>query len=168
VLDLDLQTYLVSVLQRQDRMSMAAGVESRVPFLDHEFVEMAVRVPVSRLFEHGRGKAPLRRMARNIIPDEVIQRPKIGFQVPISQWMKQDRGLGRLLAWLCDDQAQDRKIWEAEQVRSLIQAHRRGTADNSDILWSLLALEIWARLWLDGTDHHTLREQILRSVEQKA
>ena len=160
-LDLDLRTYLVSVLQRQDRMSMASGVESRVPFLDHELVDFALRIPLEQLFEGKRGKAILRHVAAGRIPDAIINRPKVGFSIPLAAWMRQGHELGHLLGWLTDERAADRHIWKVDRVRQLVADHQAGKADCSNILWSLLSFEVWARVWLDGTPHEKLKDEIL-------
>ena len=159
-LDLDFRTYLVSVLQRQDRMSMASGVESRVPFLDFDLVDFALKIPVQQLFEGKRGKAILRHVAAGQIPNEIINRPKCGFSMPMATWMRNDNGLGGLLGWLCDERADSRHIWKIDPMRQLVDDHRSGRADNSTFLWSILSFEVWARIWFDGTPHEKLKEQI--------
>jgi len=165
VLDMDLKTYLVSVLQRQDRMSMASGVESRVPFLDHELVEQVLRIPVYQHFEEGRGKAVLRHIARGRIPDEILDRPKTGFSLPLAEWMRNPHGLGGLLAWLTDERAMGRQIWRGDVIRARVIEHQQATHNHADLLWPLLAFEIWARIWLDGTRHEQLSEEILHTMK---
>ncbi|MEI8122922.1 MAG: asparagine synthase (glutamine-hydrolyzing), partial [bacterium] len=159
-LDLDLRTYLVSVLQRQDRMSMASGVESRVPFLDHELVDFALTIPVGQLFEGLRGKAILRHVAAGRIPDAIITRPKLGFSIPLACWMRQGKTLGGLLDWLYDERAAARRIWKIDPMRQLVTDHRSGKTDNSIALWSFLSFEVWSRIWLDGTSHERLKEEM--------
>ena len=163
ILDLDLRAYLVSVLQRQDRMSMAAGVESRVPFLDHELVQAALQIKVGRLFRRARGKAPVRRIAKGLVPDPVLKRAKVGFRVPIAEWMLNPNGLGALLGWLWDESGSSRGIWQPDRVRTLAEQHQRGIVDHSDLLWSLLAFEIWTRIYIDGTPHEQLKSQVLQT-----
>ncbi|MDI6774433.1 MAG: asparagine synthase (glutamine-hydrolyzing) [Verrucomicrobiota bacterium] len=165
IMELDLRTYLPSVLRRQDRMSMAVGLEARVPFLDLEFAGVALEVPVEQLFEGGGSKAILRSAAEGLIPEPIIWRPKIGFRVPMREWMRQDHGLAKLLEWLTDDRAAERRLWRLEPISRLVDQHRRDRADRSDALWGLLALEIWARIWLDGASPALLSEQILRQAK---
>jgi asparagine synthase (glutamine-hydrolysing) len=167
ILDMDLRTYLVSVLQRQDRMSMASGVESRVPFLDHDLVEQVLQIPVDQHFENGRGKAVLRHIARGRIPDEILDRPKTGFSLPLIAWMRNPRGLGGLLDWLSDERASSRGIWKQNLLNAKINEHRQGTHNHSDLLWSALSFELWARIWLDGISHGQLKDQILTTVDRK-
>jgi asparagine synthase (glutamine-hydrolysing) len=166
VLDMDLRTYLVSVLQRQDRMSMASGVESRVPFLDHALVELVLKIPVEQHFADGRGKAVLRRIARGRIPDGVIERPKTGFSLPLASWMRNPHGLGALLPWLYGEQAAARGIWDIDVVRSMAVEHAEGQVNHADALWIILAFEIWARLWLDGVPHEILKTSIMQACAE--
>jgi asparagine synthase (glutamine-hydrolysing) len=164
VLELDLKTYLLTVLQRQDRMSMATAVESRVPFLDHEFVECARRLPDHACFIRGGGKACLRDVAMRWLPREVIERPKIGFRVPVGPWFRRGGGLHALTPWLTDDRATARKLWDPVTVKGMAAAHAAGRGNHADILWGLLSFELWARLWLDGIPVGTLQEALEKTV----
>lgn len=160
-LDIDLKTYLVSVLQRQDRMSMASGVESRVPFLDHELVELVLKISSREHFAGGRGKAILREIAKEFLPDSIIHREKVGFRIPISDWMREGQEMSRLLGWLIDERASQRQIWNVNIVEKLVEEHRYQKSDHSETLWVLLAFEMWARIWLDKTPHEELKQQVL-------
>lgn len=164
VLDLDLRTYLVSVLQRQDRMSMANGVESRVPFLDNALIDLALKIPVGHHFADGRGKGVLRRIARGRIPDAVMDRPKTGFSLPIGSWLRNRGGLGALLPWLHDERAAARGVWDVNVVRAMAVEHCEGRANHADALWIILAFEVWARLWLDGVPHEQLTTAIMSTT----
>src|SRR5216684_862061 len=85
----DLQTYLVELLMKQDQMSMAASIESRVPFLDHELVEHVVRMP-SRFKVRGlTTKVVLREALRKRVPREILRRRKLGFPVPFGRWARE-------------------------------------------------------------------------------
>src|SRR5207245_374472 len=84
----DLQTYLVELLTKQDRMSMAASIESRVPFLDHELVEHVVALPERFKVRGWTTKAVLREALRNRVPREILQRKKMGFPVPFASWLQ--------------------------------------------------------------------------------
>jgi len=164
VLRMDLLTYLVSVLQRQDRMGMASGVEARVPFLDHKFVELAIKLPVAALFDGNRGKAVVRRMAAGYLPESILSRGKVGFAVPVERWMRYGGDCGRLLSWLCMDRAGDRGLWQMDALKHLVEQHRDGSENHEAILWSLLSLELWMRLWIDGESHETLKHSIQSCV----
>src|SRR5258705_8196987 len=84
----DLQTYLVELLMKQDQMSMAASVESRVPFLDHELVEHAVALPARFKLRGWRTKAILRKALDEVVPRAILQRRKMGFPVPVGRWFR--------------------------------------------------------------------------------
>ena len=85
----DLQTYLVELLMKQDQMSMAASIESRVPFLDHELVEHVVRTPVRFKIRGLTTKAILREALRDRVPREILHRRKLGFPVPFGRWARE-------------------------------------------------------------------------------
>jgi asparagine synthase (glutamine-hydrolysing) len=150
-LSLDLHTYLVSILHRMDKMSMAAGVEARVPFLDHELVEFAVRIPSQWKFTFPdfETKAILKKLALKRLPREIVYRKKSGFGVPIPQWMRINDGLGRYLDLLGTKQFMNRELFHKEIVGSLVEGHRSGKQDNSDLLWELINLEVWFQLFID-------------------
>ncbi|NQU41432.1 MAG: asparagine synthase (glutamine-hydrolyzing) [Lentisphaerae bacterium] len=164
-LDVDRRAYLTNVLHRQDRMSMACAIESRVPFLDHRVVEFSMQLGRDALMGGIQGKQILRRVARNFLPAAITFQPKIGFRVPLSLWFQRERGLGGLLHWLHDERAAMRGIWDPEKARTVIAEHQTGTADWSDLLWVLLTFEVWARLRLDGESQEALCDQVYRMTE---
>src|SRR3979490_973934 len=90
ILDADVKTYLVELLMKQDQMSMAASIESRVPFLDHKLVEFAARLPASWKVSGLTTKRVLREAMRGLLPDSILNRPKMGFPVPFSFWMRRE------------------------------------------------------------------------------
>jgi asparagine synthase (glutamine-hydrolysing) len=145
----DLQTYLVRLLMKQDQMSMAASIESRVPYLDHEVVEHVAALP-SRLKLHGfTTKAVLREALKHLVPRPILQRKKMGFPVPVGRWLRgpfwplvEDLVLGpRALA---------RGLFAPPALGRLAQEHRLGIADHADRLWLLMNLELWQRVFVDG------------------
>src|SRR6266508_6827478 len=84
----DLQTYLVELLMKQDQMSMAASIESRVPFLDHEFVEHVAALPGRLKLRGWQTKAVLRAALRDLVPREILTRRKMGFPAPVGRWLR--------------------------------------------------------------------------------
>ncbi len=149
VLDVDRQAYLTSVLQRQDRMSMAAAIESRVPFLDHRVVEFSMGLERAAMLQKSEGKAVVRAVAADLLPSTTIAQPKIGFRVPLTRWFSKDKGLGALLRWVHDDRAGDRGIWRPDWAARVVERHKAGKEDHTDLLWVLLTFELWARLYVD-------------------
>jgi len=145
----DLKGYLVELLMKQDKMSMAASIESRVPFLDHHLVEFCAAVPPSLKLRGMTGKYLLRRAMRGRLPARILHRPKLGFPVPLAGWL---RGPWRDFAhdMLLDDTARQRGLYDPAVVGRLLEAHGDGRSDESDRIWTLLNLELWHRTFLDG------------------
>ena len=140
---------------KQDQMSMAASIESRVPFLDHKLVEFAAALPPRLKLRGFTTKWILRQAVRSILPAEILSRPKMGFPVPFGLWM---RGGWNDMARdvLLDSRARQRGIVDAGEVERLLAAHRSGAAQGADAIWSLLNLELWYRTFIDGGGVQTL------------
>jgi asparagine synthase (glutamine-hydrolysing) len=145
----DLKTYLVELLMKQDQMSMAASIESRVPFLDHRLVEFAAALPPRMKLRGFKTKWILREAVREILPPEILTRRKMGFPVPFGLWMK-DRWHGVARDVLLDRRTRERGIIDLRAAEDLIEAHASGRRDGADALWSLLNLELWYRTFIDG------------------
>lgn len=139
---LDQLTYLVSILNRQDKMSMAASIESRVPLLDYRIVEFANRLPDNMKQTGAHTKAILKRLAERYLPKEVVYRRKSGFGVPLAAWFRAPGGLGQLaLDWLTDDRLPE---FDGElRAQKLLSDHRTGRADHSEALWAALNYVLW-------------------------
>jgi asparagine synthase (glutamine-hydrolysing) len=151
----DLKVYLVELLMKQDQMSMAASIESRVPFLDHQLVEFAAGLPNKLKLRGFKTKWILREAVRELLPAEILSRPKMGFPVPFGVWM---RGPWNRVAHdvLLDSRSRERGIIEPAAVERLLDAHAAGTANGTDAIWSLLNLELWYRTFIDGDGIQTL------------
>jgi len=151
----DMKTYLVELLMKQDQMSMAASIESRVPFLDHRLVEFASGLPARMKLRGLKTKWILREAVRSVLPPEILTRKKMGFPVPFGVWMRgpwQDVARDVLL----DPRSRQRGIIDPRAVERLISAHAAGTADGADAIWSLLNLELWYRTHIDGGGVQTI------------
>ena len=138
---LDQETFLVSILHRQDKMSMAAAIESRVPFLDYRLVEWANRLPVSLKVTGAGGKALVKELARTLLPAEVVDRRKSGFGVPLARWFREPDGMGARIAALPDSASAD--VFDREVLRRLVAEHRSGQHDHSELLWTALNVATW-------------------------
>jgi asparagine synthase (glutamine-hydrolysing) len=151
----DIKTYLVELLMKQDQMSMAASIESRVPFLDHKLVEFAAGLPARMKLRGFTTKWILREAVRGILPANILSRPKMGFPVPFGMWMREGwQEVARDV--LLDPRACGRGITNPAAVEALISAHASGDADGTDALWSLMNLELWYRTHIDGGGIQTL------------
>ena len=149
VLYADLKTYLVELLMKQDQMSMAASIESRVPFIDHKLVEFAAMLPPFAKLRGLTTKRLLRSAVKGLVPQEILTRRKMGFPVPFGRWM---RGPWSTIARdvLLDRRARERGLFDAHAIERLIDAHAAGRADGGDTLWALINLELWYRTSIDG------------------
>jgi asparagine synthase (glutamine-hydrolysing) len=145
----DLQTYLVELLMKQDQMSMAASVESRVPFLDHQFVEYVAAMPGEYKLRGWRTKAVLREALRDLVPRAILTRPKMGFPTPVGRWL---RGPFRplLQEFVLGPRSLERGLFDPAFVHRLAKEHVNGAQDHGERLWLLMNLEIWQRIFIEG------------------
>jgi asparagine synthase (glutamine-hydrolysing) len=155
LLDADMQTYLHELLMKQDQMSMAASIESRVPFLDHELVEFTAQMPERMKLRGLTTKFVLRKVMRDALPREILRRRKMGFPVPVGQWF---RGPFRSLLddFVLGGRAQERGLFEAAYVEQIVAEHDARVADHSERLWTLMNCEIWHRIFIDGEQPPTI------------
>src|SRR3954468_7276893 len=151
----DLKTYLVELLMKQDQMSMAASIESRVPFLDHHLVEFAAALPPRMKLRGFTTKWILRQAVQTLLPQQILTRRKMGFPVPFAMWTRGTWG-DTARDVLLDSRTRQRGIIDPAAVRRLIDAHQAGTTEGGDAIWSLLNLELWYRTFIDGDGVQTL------------
>jgi asparagine synthase (glutamine-hydrolysing) len=145
LLFLDRRTYLAEgVLAKVDRMSMAHGLEVRSPLLDHEVVELALRVRTADKIKRGEGKRILRRLASELLPDDVVRARKSGFAPPIGSWLRGPLK-GLVAETILRPGAFVAGVIRADALRKMVAEHGSGARDLGQKLWSLLALELWAR-----------------------
>ena len=144
----DTKTYLHELLMKQDQMSMAASIESRVPFLDHKLVEFTARMPREMKLRGNTTKWILREAMKGILPAEILDRPKMGFPVPVGNWF---RGPFKHIVdeFVLGPRAAERGIFDPEFVRNLVAKHNAGE-DHDERIWSLVNFEIWQRRFIDG------------------
>jgi asparagine synthase (glutamine-hydrolysing) len=149
-LDVDVRTYLPDdLLVKVDIATMAHGLEARSPFVDHEVMEFCASLP-SSLKLHGRiKKYLLKQAAAKYLPAAIIERPKMGFGVPVDHWFRRElKDLAR--DTLLGPSASDRGYFRMDFVRRILDEHAAGTRHWHYQLWNLLALELWHRLFIDG------------------
>ena len=144
----DLFTWLRGdILVKADKMTMANSLELRVPFLDSEVFAVASRLPVDAKITRTTTKYALRRALEPIVPPHVLNRPKLGFPVPIRHWLR----AGALLDWaheMVNSAATDHLI-DASAVRRMLDEHRCGTADHSRRLWTVLIFMLWHAIFVE-------------------
>jgi asparagine synthase (glutamine-hydrolysing) len=144
----DLLTYLPEdLLVKVDRASMAHSLEARAPLLDHRLVEFAARLPVERKIDGSNTKVLLRAIAKRLMPAELVDRPKMGFGVPIAGWFRGPLGDQFEQLVLAPDSL-SRDQLDPAAAATLLREHRSGQFDHNHRLWVLLMYELWARTWL--------------------
>ena len=142
--ELDLKIWLEGdPLTKADRMTMAASLEGRVPFLDYRVVELAARVPPEVHRREGQSKALLRRACADLLPEEILTRPKHAFDVPIASWL---RGELREMAQarLTGDGLHSLPMLDQTFVEARWREHQTGRRNHSRLLWAVLMLSLWA------------------------
>lgn len=146
----DIKTYLHELLMKQDQMSMATSIESRVPFLDHKLVEFTARMPDSMKLRGGTTKYVLRESMKGVLPEKILTRSKMGFPVPIGSWF---RGPYKSVVdeYVLGERALSRGIFAPEFVRKIVSLHQSGE-DHSERLWALVNFEMWLRRFFDRED----------------
>ncbi len=149
MLDVDLHLWLSDdLLMKMDKMSMAASVEARVPLLDNPLIDWAMRLDPRHKVRGLDGKVLLKRLARKLLPHEVVDRPKVGFTVPLAPWFR-----GELREVLTDTLLSptclNRGYYEPAVLRGYVDDHLAARRDRSRELWTLLTLELWHRQWID-------------------
>jgi asparagine synthase (glutamine-hydrolysing) len=151
----DMKSALVSeMLTKVDRLTMAAGVEARVPFLDHELVEWAFSLPSDLKVRHGEGKLLVKRALENRLPADILYRPKAGFNLPVGKWLRS--GLKQMVGDLLSPAAVARRgYFKPEIVSSMVDRHMKGGDDVGNRLFVLLMLELWHRRVLDPASSAT-------------
>jgi asparagine synthase (glutamine-hydrolysing) len=143
----DLKSYLVdNCLVKVDRMSMACSLEARVPFLDHELVELAFRVPAELKVRAGATKVLLKTLAERHVPREAVRRPKQGFSIPMKSWL-QGRYRPLLEELLSPDEVRRTGLLRVEAVERLKREHLANRENHAHVLWALMVFQDWRRRW---------------------
>ena len=158
----DIKTYLHELLMKQDQMSMAASIESRVPFLDHKLVEFTARMPDAMKLRGGTTKYVLRESMKGVLPEKILSRRKMGFPVPIGSWF---RGAYRSIIdeYVVSDRAMSRGIFAPDFVREIVSLHQAGE-DHSERLWALVNFEMWQRRFFDSEELNAMEPIVEKSL----
>lgn len=138
----DIMSYLPGdILTKVDRTTMATSLEARVPLLDHKLVEFAVSLPSCLKMRDGTGKWLLRRAVTDLVPPQVLQKPKKGFSLPIGRWFRGE--LRHRVDALCEANGRIHEYVDPNAVRRLAAEHLSGRRDHSGLIWRLIVLDLW-------------------------
>jgi asparagine synthase (glutamine-hydrolysing) len=137
------------LLMRVDKMTMAASIEARVPFLDHRLVEYAMGVPRALKVEGRSGKHVLKRALEEVLPRDVLYRPKRGFGAPVEDWFR-GPSAAELESRVMTSTLHRRDFLDYSFVARLFEEHRRGARNHGFHLWALLNLSLWYEYWIEG------------------
>lgn len=174
IADVDCRNYLISLLMKQDKMTMAAAIESRVPFLDHELVEWGHNVPLSLKFKGQTGKYLVKKMAEDFFPKAFLHRTKMGFPVPLDSWMSS----GQLRTWMMDifssASFKQRGYFDAEKTAQSLQTFPKLTETRffhsrslqRTMLWRVFNFELWAKLFIDTDSADLISKRMVTDVHQ--
>ena len=154
ILYADMKTYLLELLMKQDQMSMSASLESRVPFLDHLFVEFVCSLPTEYKLKGFETKRILRHALGDTIPSEIVTRSKKGFPTPTREWFRGDfkETIRELL------QSDNTLLYEyiqPEYVEHILRRHISGEWNLEEQIWTLGNIELWLRIAIDGQSPDT-------------
>lgn len=144
----DIKTFLPSLLLRQDKVGMACNLENRFPFLDPRLVMLGLNLSPQDKFDSNNTKILLKKIALKYFPEKLVNRRKCGFGLPITEWLKDSTGFGKYLTMFTEP-----KNWRSylnyNHIKALISQHLSGERDNSELLWILISLEVWMRIFID-------------------
>jgi asparagine synthase (glutamine-hydrolysing) len=138
-----------NLLERGDRMTMAASIEARVPFLDYKLAEFVSTLPDTMRVDELRRKRVLREAAKALLPKPILKRPKIGFRVPVSEWFAGEMR-DYLLDHLRSGSSLTRSYYDQAELDRVLDEHIQGRQTHDKLLWTLLTLEIWHREYRYG------------------
>jgi len=150
---MDFKTFLITLLMKQDKMSMAASIESRVPFLDHELVEYGFRLRTDCKLRGGVGKHILKDVAAEYLPAELLSREKQGFPVPVTPWFEAAATRRRFEEVLLDPKTVGRGLFKRafveDHLRRVAKGERGHGSNATYLIWHLLNFELWQRVFMD-------------------
>ena len=149
---LDMKTYLTNdLLIMADKMSMANSLELRVPFCDHNLLEFCLSIPPEVKIENFNLKSLMKKTVSSLLPEEIIQKRKQGFMVPLGRWLKED--LKNLtLDLLSEKNIKKRGYFNSSYIKEILKQHYQGKSNFSDLLWALLNLEMWHQIFIDRNE----------------
>jgi len=170
LLAVDQSSYLASLLMRQDKMAMSMGVEARVPFTHYPLAKVVNALPLDQRIPGGETKPLLKQIARQWLPNEVVDRRKVGLTLPIQSWLADDAGVGRYLACLTEGNARLGQYGLGGKIKGVVENFRDDVRNNNQIaggtvalLMHLINIELWLRS-LEPAASATYRQQRSKAI----
>jgi asparagine synthase (glutamine-hydrolysing) len=146
--EVDIKSYLPGdLMYKVDIASMANSLEVRSPFLDYRVVEFGLSLPWKYKVGGGENKHILREIARELVPKHLIDRPKMGFGIPRSRWLRNELR-DTVSEVLLDNDSQSRGWFNQNEVRNILRLHQNGQ-ELDHLIWPMFTLQLWAKNWLD-------------------
>jgi asparagine synthase (glutamine-hydrolysing) len=146
---IDYQTYLLDdILQKVDRATMSASLEGREPFLDHRIIEWAARLPDSYKYKQGEKKYVIKEIVHQYIPKEMMERPKMGFAIPIKNWLS-NQLLEHVETYLSETVIKNQGLFNWEVVEKLKKDFLGGKKEYDQKIWYLLMFQMWYKKWMN-------------------
>lgn len=144
----DYETYMLDdILQKVDRATMSTSLEGREPFLDHHIADWAAVLPVNLKYNNGDKKHIIKQLVHKYIPKEMMERPKMGFAIPIREWM--ENGFKDMVCTYLDDSFLDKQgIFNKKEVRSLLKGFYEEKKVPPEKLWYLFMFQLWYSRWM--------------------
>jgi len=136
------------LLMRVDKIGMSTSIEARVPFLDHHLVEFTMDIPMEHKVRNGEAKYLLKKAVKGLIPDEIINRKKMGFGAPMSQWLRGEFG-EEAESLILRSKLLQRPGFKRDFIAGLCRRHRNGQEDNALYIWTLYNLAAWYEYWFE-------------------
>lgn len=145
----DFQTYMLDdILQKVDRATMSASIEGREPFLDHRIIEYVAQLPNEFKYKKGIKKYILREIVHQYVPKEIMERPKMGFAIPIAQWLKNELR-DMVMTTLATEKIKSQNIFNPTQVEKILNDFYCGKEQNLLKVWHLFMFQLWYEKWID-------------------
>jgi asparagine synthase (glutamine-hydrolysing) len=145
---IDYQTYLADdILQKVDRAGMSVSLEGREPFLDQRIIEWAARLPNDYKYRNGSKKFILKEIVHRHIPKELIDRPKMGFGIPMASWLTSD--LKHFVDEYFDEAYIEKQgIFENAEIQKLRSSFYNGKSERAEKIWFILSFQLWYERWM--------------------
>lgn len=146
----DAKTFLNGLLVVDDKLNMAHSVEGRVPFMDLEMLKLATAMPAALKLDNQRTKIVLRQAMEGLIPQAILDRPKVGFTPPDASWYR-THSAAFIEDLILGKRSLERGLFQPAYIRGIWEAHSSAKANNRFLIWSLMSFELWCRMFLEGS-----------------